>query len=228
MGSIEGMLGNAWAQIAGTAPPSATVDVITSDSTECLPAADAATAALDAKWYDIAQNWNPTGNFSPADMDKAITATVKALSDAQVAVMFAPQTTRDAGEQIAQAIDSIGKRLQQMAPYATAVQDAKNTGATVINSPNFKQWITGSLVDVSAAYATRAVLECQVSWLQTAQDAIDAVRSIVMRMVDVVVKAADTVLNVTDDIFDAYKYIKYGAIALGVWWLVNKMKKSAA
>lgn len=219
--------------ISGTGNPAAEIREIvqpsfTSDSTECLPNADAATAAIDARWQDIAQNWNPTGNFAPSDMDAAITATIKALSDAQVTVMFAPKTTSDAGEMIAQSIDDIGKKLRQAAPYATAVQDAKNTGATVINSPGFKTWITTSLVVVSAAYATRAVLDCQLSWLNTAANVIDSVRAVVMRIVDIVVKAADTVLEVVDDTLDAYKYIKYGAIAVGAIWLLTKLKSSSS
>lgn len=197
------------------------------DQLKCIGDANAATAALDAKWYDIAQNWNPTGNFKPSDMSAMLNATFKLLSDAQVAVMFAPHTTADAGEQISQALGDLNTKMKEAAPYQEGVTNAQASGADVINAPGFKDWVTSAMVVASGAYAVRAVMECNVSWLQKVSDAIDAVKAIVMRVVDVAITGAETVLDVVDDAFSAYKYIKWIALGGAALWLVLELKKKS-
>lgn len=195
----------------------------------CITIADTSTAALDAKWQNIAQNWNPTGRFSPSDMNAAITMVVKVLSDAQVAVNFAPPSTSDSGDLISQALDDINKRLQQMAPYAQAVTQAQASGATVINSPNFKTWITTSLVAASGAFATRAVLDCRADWIDKASSWFDQVTSVVMKIVDVVETAAETTIDVVGDTFSMLQYVKWVALGVGAWWLwANVLKPKRA
>lgn len=197
------------------------------DQTACLAQADQVTAALDAKWYGIAQNWNPTGRFSPSDMNAAVAATIKTLNDAQVAVMFAPQSAEDAGMVISQSLGEINEKLKAAAQYTQAIGQAQATGATVIDSPGFKTWVTSSLVVASGGFATRAILDCNISWLQKASDYMDQVWAVVSKIVDVAIKAGETVLDVADDTLDAYKYLKWGALALGAYWILTKVKKSA-
>lgn len=216
---IGGTAGSAVADVLGRR----TVD----DQTACLAQANEATAALDAKWYNIAQNWNPTGNFTPADMNATIAATVKTLADAQIAAMFAPKSAEDAGEMIAQSLDEINDKLKAMAPYAEAVVRAQQTGATVITSPGFKDWVTKSLVVASGAFAVRAMLDCNMTWLYKAQDYMDQVWAVVSKVVDVVIKVGETAVDVVGDTMDAYKYLKWGALALGAFWIITKVKKSA-
>ena len=216
---------------AAVSPLTAISDVFSSrtvaDQTACVAQADQITTALDAKWYGIAQNWNPTGRFSPSDMNAAVAATIKTLSDAQVAVMFAPQSASDAGMMISQSLGELNDKLKAAAQYTAAVGQAQSTGATVIDSPGFKNWITSSLVVASGAFATRAILDCNVSWLQKASDYMDQVWAVVSKIVDVAIKAGETAINVVDDTLSAYTYIKWGAVALAAYWLLTKVKKSA-
>lgn len=206
----------------------AAISASRTDSSECLPAADAATATIDAKWQEISKTWNPNGNFSPADMNKVVTEVFRALNVARIDVTFSPHSTSDAGDVISQALDDIGKKLDQGATYVQAVKQAQDQGVNVISSPGFKDWVVTSYIAVSTAYATRAVLECDVSWLQKVSDFLDAIGQVVSRVVDIAIKAGDTALDIVDDTLDAYKYIKWGAVAVGVWWILNEMKKRRA
>jgi len=226
---LGGLADDIFGTVFGLGPAQAIANVFTQkgEDPSCIAQADAATAKLDATWQNIAQNWNPTGNFSPTDMDNAISMVVKTLSDAQVALQFAPPSTADSGDVISQALGDINTKLQQMAPYAQAVTNAKASGASVINSPNFKTWITTSLVVASAAFATRAVLDCNVSWMDKAQQWFDQVSAVVMKIVDVVITAGETAIDVVGDAFDLMKYIKWGALAVGAYWLYTKFKKPA-
>ncbi len=203
---------------------------ITDDTTQedCLAAANASVASLDAKWYAISKTWNPVGNFSPADMNTVIATTMEGLTNAKIAVTLSPHNTGDAADTINQAVSEVDRWLNAVQPYLQALVNAKAANATVVKAPGFKTWVIQSMIAMSSAYVVRSVQECNVTWLNTVSDYFDKIIAVAMRVVDIAIKAGDVALDVVGDTLDAYKYVKWAAVGVGAWLLIQWMKKAKA
>ncbi len=183
-----------------------------------------AVAGLDAKIDDLARNWNPTGFYTASDLQTVYRATMDAITSARAALTGAIFSTSDADQVLKQASAYLDRATTRGNLYPAAIASASSTGAP-INAPGLKQWVIDSLVNVGQAYTTVAVLQCRATWLDTAAVVVSAVWSVVKRVVGVVIKAGETVLNVADDVLDLYKVVKWGAVAAGaafVLWHVRK------
>lgn len=194
--------------------------------TGCLNQANQSAAVVDtdAKIDDLARNWNPTGYYSPADIYTAMKSVTDAITSARAALIGAVLSTSDAAQQVAQAQAYLNRSTERAAVYTAAIANAKASGISAINAPGLKQWVLESMVNVGQAFTTVAMLQCNSSWLDTAASVLSAVWGVVKRIAGIVLKVGETVLDAADDVLDLYKVLKWGALGVGAFILVSKLR----
>jgi hypothetical protein len=199
------------------------VDVSTWLKDGCLDQANAATAALDQRTQNLAATWHPTGFYSPADVQQIVSETLSLVNSGTNAISTAPNSTDDAESQRDQAQAKLSQQGQRSMVYVEALRNAAATGATVLNAAGLKTWVLDSMQAVSSALVTAAVMECNMPWLASAiiafQGYFDALASVVMRVVGVIVKVGDNVLDVADNVGTLFTVLKWGALIAGGAWL---------
>ena len=195
-------------------------------STKCLADANASVPVktIDEKTMDLAKNWHPTGFYSQAEVSSIITSILASNSQARAALVTAPRTTSDADQQINQAHAYLNRNEERALVYKNAITMAQKSGATAIDAPGLKDWVIKSMVNISQAYTTVAVLSCYDSWLYTAASVVTGIWNTAKRVVGLVIKAGDTLLKVADSAFDLVPFIKWGAIGLGVLFVAGKVR----
>lgn len=184
---------------------------------------------IDAMTMDLAKNWKPTGFYSPSELATVTQQINGLITQARAAVSVAPQSTSDAQQVILQAIANLDKATGNLALYTAAIATARANGTTAINAPGLKTWVTNSLVDISQAFTTAAVLECRTTWLDTALAIFTTAYNILKRIAGLAIKFADTVLKVADDVLGLYDVLKWGAIGVGALYAIKwlgKMRRS--
>ena len=195
---------------------------------QCVDQANAATAPLDATIADVARNWNTNVLNSPTDVQKAVSSALALVSSASDAVGSAP----DAGNQRAQALDTIYQQGQKAQVYVAAVAQANATGTTVINAPGLKQWVLDTMNAASQALVTASVLDCNMPWLASAiiaiQPYLDDLGTVVKSIANVAVAVGQTVLKVAGDLPQIWTIVKWGAIVGGAVWLLNELRQGEA
>lgn len=193
----------------------------------CLNQANASpsVAAIDAKTEDLARNWKPTGFYKPSEVQSILTSLLVANTQARAVLGTAPLSTGDAQTMIKQAHAYLDRNQERAKIYQTALANAASSGTTVIDAPGLKDWVLKSMVNISQAYVTAAVLSCRSTWLDTAANVITGIWNTAKRVVGIIIKAGDTLLKVADDAFDLYPYIKWGAIGLGAYLIYDRIIK---
>jgi hypothetical protein len=196
-----------------------------SEST-CVREADAKTAPLFEKRQQVRNNWNPTGTYTPGDLERIVDAAFemmlragtqvidKALADAQL------PSGRDQLHAARQAIfDQEAKQTQ----YRTAIADARARGISQINAPGLKRFVLGAMEVAQAAVFVTAKVACERPWW------LDVLAS-AMRFF---IAAADVILSISGSLYDAAKeavelaewlasvadVALYAGLAFGAWWL---------
>lgn len=186
--------------------------------------------SLDTKWQNLAATWKPTGVFLPADVNTLVSAVVQQLIGAKAVVLVAPASVSDQLQVRMQAVDDIDKMFADGARFSQAATAALASGG-VVNAPDLKDYVLKGLLAASNAYVTAAVLSCNVSWLQSVADALDAVGALALKIGGVVVSAAETVVDVAASTFaftDAIaKYsgpLVVAGVGFFVWWKYFRKK----
>lgn len=195
----------------------------------CLNEANAAVAPLDAKVMDLAKNWNPSGFYAPADLQKIVVETMSLVRRGSDTVAAAPLSTSDARSQIQQALTKLSQQGQRSMVYVKALQDATASGANIINAAGLKTWVLDTMQAVSSALVTAGVMECHMPWLATAiiafQGYFDVLAAVVKRVVGVVLKLGDNVLKVADHAGDILTFLKWAVIIGGGAWGVMEIRR---
>ena len=182
-------------------------------------------AQIDAMTLDLAKNWKPTGFYAPSELATVTQQINGLITQARAAVGSAPQSTSDAQQVILQAVANLDKASANLALYTAAIATARANGTTAINAPGLKTWVTNSMVDISQAFTTAAVLDCRTTWLETALAIFTTAYNILKRIAGLVVKAIDTVLKVADDVLGLYDVLKWGAIGVGAIYAIRWLGK---
>lgn len=169
-------------------------------------------AQIDAQTLDLAKNWQPTGFYTPSEMEGMINQITQASATARFALTTASYSTSDAGTMINQAKAYLDRNDDRAQVYRDGVSRAKSTGTAVINAPGFKDWILKSLVNISQAYVTVYALDCRTTWLDTVGNVAAAIVSGAKRIGGVVAQAGQTVLQVTEALFSTK--MKWAVVAL--------------
>lgn len=195
---------------------------------DCINAANAKVSDLDARWYNLAQNWHPTGTYQPADVTKILQTGLVALQQAKVIVVLSPYSTSDASTIINQAVDDIDKQVRDSVRFDNAVVQGKAAGVAVA-APELKDWLVQSLLTASNAFVVRSVLECNTNWLDQADYYLTQAYNVAVQIQGIAIDAVESVVNVAAGAFDAAKFVtsyaKYGFIAAGAFVLYKMFKK---
>lgn len=190
---------------------------------DCLDQANAATAGLDQRTQSLAATWHPTGFYSPADVQQIVSETLSLVNSGTNALATAPNSTSDASSQKDQAQAKLAQQGQRSMVYVDALRNAAATGATVLNAAGLKTWVLDSMQAVSSALVTASVMDCNMPWLASAiitfQGYFDTLASIATRIVGIVVKVGDNVLDVADNVGTLFTVLKWGALIAGGAWL---------
>lgn len=188
--------------------------------TRCLDKANSSrqVKAIDAMTFDLARNWNPTGFYTPAQIHSIVSA-VTSLNGAARTVLASlsavQHSTSDADQVIKQAAAYLDRNDARAQAYITAASKAGSTG--VVNAPGLKMWVTNSLVNISQAYVTVYVLDCNTTWLDYAAaaskrlvDAAKAIGGVIADAATAIVDAAESTLQFAS----ALKWIIVGTVLL--------------
>lgn len=190
---------------------------------ECLNAANAYTAKLDAKWYSLAQTWRPNPAFAPADLKAILGVVANVMVQAQTRLLVTPWNTADATSVIQEAMGDLTTQIDDTARFQDAITLAITTGSPYVNAPDIKDWVLQSLIATSQAYAVAYVETCDVTWLEHVLEMIDnAVTSIphyvgvaLETAVAVAADAGAAIVDVAAGAFNLVKFVgKYGLLML--------------
>ncbi len=222
----QGMGGDFFDTLFGAGGTNILEQIEKKEELNCLKDANATPAVkeIDAKTLDLAKNWNPTGYYTAADIQTVYTSTMDAITKGRAALMSAVMSTSDAEQVVAEATNKLVTSTERAALYTQAIAAAQASGSTVINAPGLKQWVLDSLLNVSNAYVTVAVLFCRSTWLDTAAAVISAVWAVVKRVIGIALKIGDTVLKVADDVLGLYTVLKWGALGVGAFLVISKLR----
>lgn len=201
------------------------------DQMSCIDAANgsATVSAIDAKLLNLAATWNPTGVFKPADVNTIVQAVIAQMMGAKTVVLVAPASTSDQLDVRMQAVDDIDKMYADGARFSQAATTATASNG-VVNAPDLKDYVIRGLQAASNAYVTASVLSCNVSWLQSVDDGLNAVGAILMQIGGVVASAVQTVVDVAASTFATADFLaKYsgplilaGGALLAYWYMKKK------
>lgn len=175
-----------------------------------------AVADIDAKTTDLAKNWNPTGYFTPDEVDTIVEQIRHADATAAAQVILAPKSTSDADQAVKQALAYLTRNDTRGQVYTDAANQARQQGVRAVYAPGLKAWVTNSLVNISQAYATMAALSCQVTWLDAAAAAITTVWNAVKAIGGVVLGAGEAAIKAVEGIAAILPYVPWVLLAIGV------------
>ncbi len=205
----------------------------------CQAAADNASADTDAKMWAIGQAWRVKNFYKPADVQAYVHYTLQAIVGADQHYMqyvtsgFATAIGAIIG---GDALTNTGLRAQynKALPFLTAVKTAQDSGIHVIDAPDLKHWVLRSLAEVSAMYANTAFQACSQPWWVQALNGFYGVladiAALVEAVVEAVIKAGETVLEIPDAISGILTFLKWAGIIGGVGaaaWLVHDLRKGS-
>ncbi len=170
-------------------------------------------AAIDAKTHDLAVNWNPTGFYTPDDLERIVNQIIVGGAQARLVLAGAARSTSDAAQVVAQAYAYLNRNDERAKLYQDAIKAARAKGAAAVNAPGLKIWVLQSLVNISQAYVTVAVLDCRTTWLDTVGAIAEGITSTAKRIGGVAVQATDTIINAAEGAFGATKVLAWGLVA---------------
>jgi flagellar biosynthesis regulator FlaF len=189
----------------------------------CLNQANDATAPFDARVNDLAQNWQPTGFYTASDIRSIVSSVMATISQAQALVDQAAKEPNASQDSVMQATDDLSNAGKKSIDYLQAANQADAQGTRAINAVGLKRWVTDSLGAASNAMATALVIGCITPWwvgaLAAFQSAFDKAWTLVRAVAGTVLQIGEDALTVVDHLQDIYNVLKWGALALGAYWL---------
>lgn len=203
------------------------------NDTQCLDDANARVAPLDAKIANLDATWQPSGFYSPAQINTIIGEVYALLRGASATVGNAPAGGVDAQNVRKQAIADVQRWILKGMDFVTAKNAAINQNIAIVDAPGLKRWVISSMMAASASLVAAYTLECNVPWVISAilayQSLFDKAAGVVKQIVGVVVSAGDMILHLPDTVSDIYPYLKWGAAAaIGIWIFMELRKRSAS
>lgn len=193
------------------------------EESDCVNKANASpqVASIDAHIQALLTDWHPTGFFTPAEVQRTYDILYSSVLGAGAALGAAPNSTSDAESQKKQAQADVGRKFYDRgASYLAAIAQANASGADAIDAPGLKDWVIASMRAISDAYVTAATLQCRETWLESilnsAQQAIMAVFTVVSNIAGVAVDAAKTVVKAVEGAIGFAGWLaKYGLYVAG-------------
>jgi hypothetical protein len=188
---------------------------------DCLEEASAKVASLDAKIMNLAKNWNPTGFYKAEDLLRMVNENFRAMTVAADLARAAPLSTSDAKDVIKQATSLIQSKFADAERFVKTAHEAQKTGK-LVEAPDFKKWVLGSMQAQQSAILTAAVLECNMPWLASAiiayMSVLDPIIDFIRSVAGEIKAVGAAVLAVPGQIADALdKMVKLTMIAGGAY-----------
>lgn len=194
-----------------------------SQSSQCIDQANAATAPFDAKVNDLAQNWNPTGFYTSDDIRSIVSSVMTTIAQAQSLVDQAAKEPNASQDSVMRATDDLANVGKKSLDYLQAANQADAQSTRAINAVGLKRWVTDSLGAASNAMATAMVIGCITPWwvgaLAAFQAVFDKAWGVVRAVVGTALQIGEDALTVASNLDDIYNVLKWGALALGAYWL---------
>jgi hypothetical protein len=205
----------------------------------CLASANATVADLDARVNDLAKNWNPTGFYTPAQVNEIVNNAMAVISNARGAVSKAGSQAGlapSAITQLKQSQDDMDRAQQRSLDYLGAATAAQKSGSTV-DAPGLKTWVTNTLNAASSAFVTAHVVSCELPWwVSVAASFLGVLVTVInalKKIVGVAVSAGVGLVKVAADAAESlpmiWTIVKWGGLAaLGVFavWKLKEYRRS--
>ena len=195
----------------------------------CVVEADQKTAPMFAKRQEVKQRWNPTGTYTPDQIEEVVDAAFRMMRDAGVMILDKalddPQLPSGRSE-LTKARNQIHDQEAKQFVYRDAIRDARAKGIEQISAPGLKSFVVGAMEVTQAAAFIATKVACQRPWwldvlvavlrfFAKMADAIMAIPGIIYNAAKAAVKAAETIGTVI-------KYSLYAGAAVGAWWVWKK------
>jgi hypothetical protein len=200
-----------------------------SEIAQCIGQANATTAPLDAKINDLAQNWQPTGFYTPEDIRQLVGSTMAMIVKAQAVIDQARQAPNASQDSLMRTTDDLARAGKSSLDYLSAANDADAQSLRAINAVGFKDWVLSAMGAASSAIGTAAAVACITPWwvgaLATFQTAFDALWNTAKQVVGAVLAIGETALKVADELPQFSGLITWGLVLGGAYWLWHRYLK---
>lgn len=179
-------------------------------------------ADMDAKVMDLAANWHPTGYFTVDEIHAMVGQIKQADATVLAQVILSSKSTSDADTVIKQAVDYINTNEARAQVYLDAAAQAQNQGLRAVYAPGFKTFVTNSMVNISQAYTTRAALDCQTTWFDTAAGVITGLWNVAKSIGSLVLQAGEDAVHAaegfTQFLKNTWPYARWVILGAVVLW----------
>jgi hypothetical protein len=192
--------------------------------------------AMDAQIDNIKANWNPTGFYTPEDIQAVRGAVVDFATTANDQFETAKNLrvvgiSDDAIAERTRVQDLLRVQLvDKFVAYEDAYNKAKSSGTRVINAPGLKDWALDTIQAARNAMYYAALLACTTSVLEvaatTGRDVLQRASDVIMRVVGAAISAGEAVVDAVDWTLTLLKYAKYAAVIGGAYWVFLQIQKS--
>jgi hypothetical protein len=140
-----------------------------SETAECMAFGNLAAAQVTAMRMDLGANWNPTGYYSP-DQIEQIHQKIKAMADAALSALdkgLALVNKMPSSEYPALLRNERGQLVKAMTDgdrFLVGARRVREHGSGVVDAPDFKQWVLHALGRVDNSVTGTAMIACQQPW----------------------------------------------------------------
>lgn len=200
--------------------------------TICFREADAKTQDMFAKRQEVRNNWNPTGTFTPDDLERLVWAAFDMMKDAGQQVIdkaLADPQLPGARAELHAARDAIFDQEAKHYEFIQAVKAARAQGITQITALGLKRWIIGAMEVTQAAVFVTAKVACQRPWwldiLVAVLKVFNAAADFIISIPGIIYDATKKALEVVDQIAKIIKWSVIAGVGVGAWWIWNKYLK---
>lgn len=192
--------------------------------TPCIRIADEKTAPMFARRQHVRDNWNPTGTYTPDQLERIVNAAFDMMHRTGVNVLdvaiAAPQLDAARQELMAArfAIFDVQGRQQK---YRDAIREARANGITQITATDVKRWVLSAMEVTQAAVFVATKVQCETpAWFSILVVALNffmAAADIIVGIAGVVLDAAKAAIDVFDWLSkeNLLKYALVAAVAYG-------------
>lgn len=183
----------------------------------CRDQATQTAAPLSQRISSLKSSWTTTGFYTPEQVLAILQEGYKIGSAANDSVRAAPLSVDDARRVKDQALKGVWDKIAAGDKYKVAAAEAMKAGAKIVSAPGLRDWFIDMLDAARFSLIQAAYLECQMPWLATAvikfQGLFNVAAGVVTKIVGVVAKVGETVIDVVGDLPQIWTVVKWGGLA---------------
>jgi hypothetical protein len=198
----------------------------------CIREADTKTQSMYDKREDVRKNWNPTGTFTPDDLQTIVFAAFNMMKEAGTGILdkaLADSQMPNDRDELQAARTQIFDQESKMDEYTAVIKEARAQGITQINALGLKGFVLGAMRVTRNAAFVAAKVACERPWwldyLVGILKVFMAAANLILSIPGIIYNAAKAALEVVDQFAKIVKYSMYAGAAVGGWWVWNKYLK---